>query len=98
MNGVIILNNILASLYNCAMSTGPDAYLMKDDIQNLHGAIRGKENLEQQLQELLDEKQLALLERYLDQSSDVSGWEYISVFRKGLAMGLKLGTYGLLQR
>ena len=92
------MNNILASLYNCAMSTGPDAYLMKDDIQNLHGAIRGKENLGQQLQELLDEKQLALLERYLDQSSDVSGWEYISVFRKDLAMGLKLGAYGLLQR
>lgn len=92
------MNNILASLYNCAMSTGPDAYLMKDDIQNLHGAIRGKENLGQQLQELLDEKQLALLERYLDQSSDVSDWEYIAVFRKGLTMGLKLGAYCLLQR
>lgn len=92
------MNNILSSLYNCAMSTGPDACLIGDDIQNLRSAVRGKEALEQQLKELLEESQLTLLERYINESSDAAGWEYIAAFRKGLAMGLKLGAYGFFQR
>ena len=92
------MNQILSSLYNCAMSTKDDSYLIGDDVQNLHGAIRGKENLGQKLQERLDEEQLALLERYIEQSSDVSGWEHIAAFHKGLAVGLKLGAFCILER
>lgn len=92
------MNNILSSLYSCAMSSGPERYLIGDDIQNLRSAIRGKEHLEQQLRELLDEKQLALLERYLDQSSDAFGWEHISAFQNGLSIGLKLGAFCILER
>lgn len=80
------------------MSSRAEAYLIGDEIQNLRGAIRGKENLEQQLRELLDEKQLALLERCIDQGNDASMWESISTFRKGLAMGLKLGAFCVLGR
>ena len=87
------MNDILASLYNCAMSSRAESYLIGEDIQNLRSAIRGKENRQLKLQELLDENQLTLLERYIDQSSGAAGWEFISAFRKGLAIGLKLGAF-----
>lgn len=91
------MNNILSSLYNCAMSTGADSYLIGDDIQNLHSATRAKEKLEQELQEFLEGEQLARLEHYIDQSSDANQWEHISAFRKGLAVGLKLGAFCILE-
>lgn len=92
------MNSILASLYNCAMSSRGESFLIGDDVLNYHSALRGKEKLEKQLQEQLNDEQLKQLQRYIDRYEDAAGWEHISAFRKGLAVGLKLGAFCVLER
>ena len=92
------MNHILSSLYNCAMSTGSDSYLIGDDVQNLHSALRGSQELERKLREILSDDQLPRLEQYLEGREEAVGWEHIAAFHKGLAVGLKLGAFCILER
>ena len=92
------MNDILSSLYNCAMSPRSDPYLIGDDAQYLRSAAHGTEQLEQKLREILRDDQLPQFEQYLESREEAVGWEHIAAFRKGLAMGLKLGAFCVLER
>ena len=92
------MNAILSSLYNCAMSTGSEPYLLGDDEQYLRNAVHGSQELEQKLREALKDDQLPRLEQYLENREEAVGWEHVAAFRKGLAMGLKLGAFCVLER
>ena len=91
------MNAILSSLYNCAISTRSEPYLIGDDAQYLHSAIRGSQELEQKLREALNADQLSRLEQYLESREEAVCWEHIAAFRKGLATGLKLGAFCILE-
>ena len=92
------MNDILSSLYNCAMEHQPMQYLTRDELWDYKSSLQSEEQLEGQLEAILKEESLRLFELYVNQRDDEGGLANIFSFRAGLAMGLKLGTYGLLQR
>lgn len=92
------MNNILSSLYNCAMESRSEYFLMHDELRDYKNALRSSEELEEQLEELLKEEPLRLFKLYIGSRNDEGSISSISAFRRGLAMGLKLGAYCLFQQ
>lgn len=92
------MNDILSSLYNCAMEHQPMQYLTRDELRDYNNALHLEEQLEGQLEALLKEEPLRLFGLYVNQRNDEGGIVSISSFRAGLSMGLKLGTFTMLER
>lgn len=91
------MNAILSSLYNCAMESRSEHFLTGDELRDYKNALRSSEGLEEQLEELLRDEPLRLFKLYADNKDDVGGISSVSAFRKGLAMGLKLGAFAMLE-
>lgn len=87
------MNDILSSLYNCAMEHQPMQYLTRDELRDYNSAL----HLEEQLEALLKEEPLRLFGLYVSQRDDEGGLVSISSFRAGLSMGLKLGAFCILE-
>lgn len=92
------MNDILTSLYNCAMESRSKHFLTGNELRDYKSALRSEEKLKGELEQILEGEPLRLFELYADNKDDEGGISNISSFRKGLAMGLKLGAFGLLQR
>lgn len=89
------MNLILESLYNCGMENRSQHYLTRDELRDYQSAMRSEEKLEVQLEDLLKDEPLRLFKLYVDNKDDEGGISNISAFRKGLAIGLKLGAFAM---
>lgn len=92
------MNSILSSLYNTVMESRSQTYLFQDELRDYQSALRSEEKLREELEHLLKDEPLRLFELYADNKDDEGGISNISAFRKGLAVGLRLGAFGLLER
>lgn len=92
------MNNILSSLYNCAIEGTDQQFLTRDEFRDYRSARQSKEKQYGRLEEVLEGEPLRLFKLYADNSEEAQYHANVSAFRKGLAMGLKLGAFGLLQR
>jgi len=68
-------------------------YLAHDELRDYRAAARSIEKLENQLEQLLEGESLRLFNLYVENRNEEGHWEDISSFRRGLAMGLKLGSF-----
>ena len=73
-------------------------YLTQDEFRDYESALQSEEKLEIQLEQLLKDEPLRLFKLYQDKSDNESGISNISAFRRGLAIGLKLGAYTMLDQ
>lgn len=89
------MNDILSSLYNCATESRSEHFLAPDDLRDYKSALRSLEKLEGQLEEILKDEPLRLFKLYVDNSEEAQYHANVSAFRKGLAMGLKLGVFAM---
>ena len=89
------MNNILSSLYNCAMENSSEHFLTRDELRHYKSALQSSEELEEQLENFLKDEPLRLFKLYTDNRDDEGGISNISAFRMGLAMGLKLGLFAM---
>lgn len=87
------MNSILTSLYSCAMEKRGRNYLSQDELRDYHSALQSEEKIEEQLEQRLKGEDLRLFQLYIDNRDDAEGIGGISAFRKGLAVGLKLGAF-----
>lgn len=87
------MNNILSSLYNCAIKNETQHYLTHSDFMDYNSAVRYKGEAEEKLNQLLEGELLRLFKLYQDNEQEAECLENISMFRKGLAIGLKLGAF-----
>lgn len=89
------MNNILSSLYNCAIEGTDQQFLTQDEFRDYRSALRSSKKLEGQLEELLKGEPLRIFKLYVDNSEEAQYHANVSAFRKGLAMGLKLGVFAM---
>lgn len=87
------MDDILSCLYNCAIKNEAQHYLTHSDLMDYNHAVQYKEETEQELERALDGELLRLFKLYRDNEQEAECLENISIFRKGLAMGLKLGAF-----
>ena len=92
------MNSILQSLYTTAMENRSQSYLTQDELRDYQSVLKSEEKLEKQLEELLKDEPLRLFKLYIDNRDDDGGISSVSSFRKGLAVGLRPGAFGLLER
>lgn len=89
------MNSILESLYNCAMENRHKCYLSRDEERDYHSSLLAGEKREEQLAQILDGESLHLFKLYVDNSEESNYLQSLSSFRKGLAIGLKLGAFAM---
>lgn len=89
------MNNILSSLYNCAMEGTDQQFLTRDEFRDYRSAHKSKEKQHGRLEEALEGESLRLFKLYVDNSEEAQYHANVSAFRKGLAMGLKLGVFAM---
>ena len=87
------MDDILSSLYNCAVKNETQHYLTQGDIRDYNSALRYRGETEEKLKQLLEGEPLRLFKLYQDNDQEAEYLESISIFRKGLAIGLKLGAF-----
>lgn len=92
---VVEMNSILSSLYNYAMEDTDQRFLTQDELRDYGSARRSEEKQRGRLEEVLEVEPLRLFELYADNSEEVRYYANISAFRKGLAIGLKLGAFAM---
>lgn len=89
---MITLNSILKHLFRCAMEDQKQ-YLDRDELRDYRDALRTEEGLRDQLETLLEGEALHLFELFTKNCDKEASWNEFSSFRKGLAMGLRLGAF-----
>ena len=87
------MDDILSCLYNCAIKNEAQHYLTQSDFRDYNSALRYRGETEEKLKQLLEGEPLRLFKLYQDNDQEAEYLENISIFRKGLAMGLKLGAF-----
>lgn len=92
------MNSILDYLYLCAMERDKSGYLTPDEKRDYHAAASFAEKEYDKLKLLLEGEPLRIFDLYAENRDDEVHYEDLSTFRIGLAMGLKLGAFGLFQR
>ena len=92
------MNDILSSLFDCAMRNSDQNTLTHDELVSYYKALETEEKLENQLQQLLDGEALYLFKLYIKNSKDADFFADSSFFRSGLVMGMKLAAFCMLQK
>ena len=92
------MDSILNYLYLCAMESNKSCYLTPDEYRDYHAAARYIEEEKDKLKHLLEGEALHIFDLYVENRSDEAHYEDLSTFRIGLAIGLKLGAFGLSER
>ena len=92
------MNSILDYLYLCAMESHKSRYLTQEETRDYRAAARYMEIEHDKLVDLLEGEALKLFDLYVENRDDEAHYEDLSTFRVGLAIGLKLGAFGLSER
>lgn len=92
------MNLILESLYLYAMESGKNRYLDRDELRDYRSAVCAMERLSDQLEHLLEGESLRLFKLYAENCDEERRYDDLSTFRKGLAIGLKLGALSVSER
>ncbi len=86
------MNRILEHLFRCAMED-QKSYLDRDELRDYRAAAHWAENQKQQLEQLLEGEPLRLFALFAENRDEETNWNEVSSFRKGFAMGLKIGAF-----
>ena len=86
------MNSILEHLFRCAMEN-QKSYLNKDELHDYRTAAREAEKQKEQLEQLLEGESLYLFNLFAKNCDKEVNWSEVSSFRKGFAMGLKIGVF-----
>ena len=92
------MNDILSSLFNCAMRDSDQKHLTFDELRSYHKSLDLEEKLEEQLEQSLEGESLQLFQLYVNSNKDSDFFADASSFRSGLAIGLKLAAFCMLER
>lgn len=89
------MNSFFESLYLYAMESGKNCCFDRDELRDYRSAVRAAEKLSGQLERLLEGESLRLFKLYAETCDDERYYDDLSTFRKGLAIGLKLGAFAM---
>ena len=86
------MNTILNHLFMCAMED-QKFYFTSDELRDYRAATRAAEKQKGQLKCLLEGESLRLFDLFLENRDEEGNLIEFSSFRRGLAIGLKLGAF-----
>ena len=89
--------SLLYSLFHCDFDGDGSKYLLKEEEKDYQNSVKYWDKSAQELKEHLSPSDLALFETIEVNCSEATNFEQQISFRRGLAMGLRLGMLAAWQ-